>query len=355
MDKYRIDSHKLIYHVSRVNDWLQGKNIYPIYMEISPTGACNHRCTYCGLDFMKYQPRYIDVEILKERLTELGQLGLKSIMYAGEGEPFLHPNLTLLVNHTKKSGIDVAITTNGVLMKKEIINDILNSVEWIKIGIDAAKKETFAKIHRCNPDDFDRIIENALYTAKIKRDNNYKCTIGMQLILLPENHQEVVSLAKLSKNIGMDYLIIKPYSQHPQSKTRRYSTIKYNNYLHLKDKLEKLNSDGFSVIFRIHTMKKWDEKEKKYSRCFALPFWSHIDSAGDVWGCSIYLNNRHFFYGNIYEQSFQEIWEGKKRQHSLDWVQQELDTSRCRVNCRMDEVNRYLWELKNTPEHANFI
>ncbi len=57
-DKYKIDSHKLIYHIPRVNDWLDGKTIYPLYMEISPSGACNHRCTFCGLDFMEYQSRY---------------------------------------------------------------------------------------------------------------------------------------------------------------------------------------------------------------------------------------------------------------------------------------------------------
>ena len=65
MDKYRIDNHKLVYHVSRVNDWDKGQIIYPIYMEISPAGACNHRCTYCGLDFMKYEPRYLETELLK--------------------------------------------------------------------------------------------------------------------------------------------------------------------------------------------------------------------------------------------------------------------------------------------------
>src|SRR3990167_3007073 len=106
MDKYRIDSHKLTYHVSRVNDWLEGKVTYPIYMEISPSGACNHRCTYCGLDFMEYKPRLLDTHLLKERLSELGRLGLKSVMYGGEGEPFLHCDMAELINHTKKSGVD---------------------------------------------------------------------------------------------------------------------------------------------------------------------------------------------------------------------------------------------------------
>ena len=74
-----------------------------------------------------------------------------------------------------------------------------------------------------------------------------------------------------------------------------------------------------------------------------------------MWGCSVYLGDERFFYGNIYEQSFQEIWEGQKRLNSLRWVENELDASQCRVNCRMDEINRYLWDLKATPAHVNFI
>lgn len=355
MDKYRIDGHKLIYHVGRVHDWLEGKIIYPIYMEASPAGACNHRCTYCGLDFMDYQPRYLDTGLLRERLSELGELGLRSIMYAGEGEPFLHRDMAALINHTEKSGIDVSVTTNGVLLKKEVTDDILGNTEWIKVSINGATQDTYAKIHRCRPEDFDRVIENMSYAAELRKNNGYSCTLGMQLLLLPENCHEAVTLAELARDIGMDYLVIKPYSQHPQSKTTIYSSIKYSDYEYLADELAKFNTSDFSVIFRIHTMKKWDEGERSYSRCLALPFWSYIDAGGNVWGCSIYLGDERFLYGNIYEQSFREIWEGEKRLQSLCWVQEKLDVSDCRVNCRMDEINRYLWELKNPPAHVNFI
>ena len=87
---------------------------------------------------------------VKERILELGKLGLKSIMYAGEGEPFLHKDIAEIVNHTKKSGIDAAITTNGVLFTKDIANNILSSTQWIKIGIEGAKPDTYAKIHKCS-------------------------------------------------------------------------------------------------------------------------------------------------------------------------------------------------------------
>lgn len=355
-DRYRIDSHKLIYHVGRINAWLGGQNVYPIYAEISPSGTCNHRCTYCALDFMEYQARFLDTQMLKERLTEMGSLGLRSVMYAGEGEPFLHKDMADIIRHTKaEAGIDVGITTNGVLMKEEISDAILPHTTWIKTSINGATPETYAKVHRTRAEDFDRVVNNMAYAAKVKEENNYSCTLGMQLMLLPENHHEAVPMAKLARDIGLDYLVVKPYSQHPLSKTTRYKDIVYSEYLDLAEPLMELNSENFSVIFRVRTMHKWDQRTKSYNHCHALPFWSYIDAGGNVWGCSMFLGNEGFHYGNINDSTFKEIWESEKRKESLRRVETEMDTSTCRVNCRMDEVNRYLWDLKNPPDHVNFI
>jgi len=355
MDKFRIDSHKLIYHVPRVNDWLAGKNIYPIYMEISPAGSCNHRCVYCALDFMCYKPRFLEKDTLKRRLSEMGKLGVKSIMYAGEGEPFLHKDIIDIINHTKKAGIDVAITSNGVLFDRKIADNTLKNITWIKVSINAGTKDVYAKIHRTNPDDFEKVMKNMSYAAKLKRKKRYACALGMQLVLLPENHKEVAVLAKKARDIGMDYLVVKPYSQHPLSKTTKYKDIKYRDYLCLAQELTKFNSEKFNVVFRFNTMKKWDEAERDYKHCLALPFWAYIDSNGDVWSCSIYLTKEKFRLGSIYKNSFGEIWENKKRLELVRWCSEDLNTDRCRINCRMDEVNRYLWELKYPPRHVNFI
>jgi MoaA/NifB/PqqE/SkfB family radical SAM enzyme len=304
---------------------------------------------------MEYKHRYLDTDIFKIRLSELGTLGLKSIMYAGEGEPFLHKDMAEIIKHTKKSGIDIAVTTNGVLLKEDIINSILPDTKWIKVSINGATKDTYAKISQCKPDKFESVIENISYAVKLKNNKGYSCTLGMQLLLLPDNYHEAVALAKLAREIGMNYLVIKSYSQHPQSKTKKYSNIKYSQYEYLWDELKELENDDFSVIFRIRTMEKWDKAEKCYSRCLALPFWSYIDAGGNVWGCLEYLNNTNFLYGNIYEQTFKEIWQGEKRFKSLSWVKDKMDASKCRVNCHMDEINKYLWELKSPPEHVNFI
>lgn len=349
MDKFRIDSHKLIYHPERVGKWLSGKPIYPIYMEISPFGGCNHRCSFCALDFMKYKAKSLDSDVLKKRLTEMGKLGIKSVMYAGEGEPLLYKDIVSTIVHTKKSGIDVSLTTNGVFLKPSISDGILKHTSWIKTSINAGKEDTYIAIHKAKAGDFEKVISNLTHANKLRKQKGYKCTLGVQAVLLPENQDEMFVLAEISKKIGMDYLVIKPYSQHPQSKTHKYEKIKYSNYAKLEQSLARLNSPGFNAIFRSCAMKKWDEADRNYQHCYALPFWAYMEASGDIYGCSMFLGDKRFNYGNIYTDSFETIWKNNEVSHII------FDATNCRISCRMDEINRYLWELKHPGEHVNFI
>jgi len=352
-DRFRIDSHKLMYHVNRVADWLDDKLIYPIYIEISPSGTCNHRCLFCSVDFVGFKKRFLDTGVLKKRITEMGALKVKSIMFAGEGEPFLHRDLPDIIVHTKKTGIDVAITTNGVLMRPAVSQKILQSTEWIKISLNAGTPDTYAKIHRTNKKDFNKVVSNIASALEIREKIRAQCAIGAQMLLIPENAAEVEMLTKMLKDIGVDYFVIKPYTHHYRN-DHEYS-IFYKEFESVGETLKAYNTKDFQVIFRSNAMQKWDRKQRSYNRCRALPFWGYIDASGNVWGCSAHLLEEQFCYGSIADQSFEAIWTGEKRKESLEWTKKNLDLKICKFNCRMDEVNRYLHELKHLPEHVNFI
>jgi len=366
MDLYRIDTHKLMYHPERIaqwqgagDDWERAKSVYPLYVEISPAGACNHRCTFCAVDYIGYKTRHLDKDLLIRRVTEMAERGVKSVMYAGEGEPLLHRHIGEIVVQTQKAGIDVALTTNAVALHEPLIREMLPSVTWIKASVNAGTRDTYAAVHQTKADDFDRVFRNLAKAAEVKQASHYTCTIGVQMVLLPENQHEAVTFAKRAKDAGADYVVIKPYSQHLMSLTtmeREYKDFDYSRIFPMEQELLALEDERFKVVFRRRTMEKLLEGDRRYTVCQATPFfWAYVMANGEVYGCSAYLQDPRFCYGNLNDKSFTEIWEGEVRQKSFHHVRHELNIVECRKNCRMDEVNRYLWDLQHPSAHVNFI
>ena len=391
-DKFRIDGHKADWHRDRVAQWLEAeksgdwekaKKVYPIYIEIAPVGGCNHRCTFCAVDYIGYEAKNrLETADLERILTEMAAAGVRSVMWAGEGEPLIHKDLGRIIRFTQSVGIDSSITTNAVLMNEKFCREALPSTTWIKASVNGATAESYTRIHQAKPKDWDTVWANLERAVKLRGEIGAKTTLGVQSLLLPEIWHEIPLLAQRAKDAGVDYLVVKPYSQHNYSVTQTYSLVRYKEkekLAALEQELLKFNSETFQVVFRSAAMENYAFDGHQYEKCQATPsFWAYLMADGELYGCSAYLKEPlkggkldptkedRFMYGNVLKASFEDVWEGERRKKNWEFVRNGLDISECRKNCRMNQVNKYLTQVRAAgdigpepegppPDHINFI
>ena len=138
-------------HLSPIRDHL-GRPLKDL--RISVMDRCNFRCIYCmpeekfhsGFNFLKSSERLSFDEIL--RVTKLfTDLGVSKIRITG-GEPLLRVNLTELIGDlsTLKKIEDIALTTNGVLLKKYSEELKACGLNRITVSLDSIDPEQFRKM-----------------------------------------------------------------------------------------------------------------------------------------------------------------------------------------------------------------
>ena len=223
-------------------------------------------------------------------------------------------------------------------------------LSWLRISILANSQSLYCFLHKASSQDYTKVFANIKAAVEIKKANNLNVTIGVQTCLLPENAKEVADLAKTIKDLGLDYITIRPISLDIRNnfKVEKDLTERFSKYL---KQAEELSDNSFKVRVR------WDlEKERKaYTKCYGLPFITYLAADGGVYACGCFLEEKDYCFGNIYENSFEEIWKSQKRISMIDKICADPDFKRCDTLCRHHSINKFLNQLKDTPAHINFI
>lgn len=356
MKNYYFDDHKLMYHIERVNKFLSEGDCFPLYMEISPIGNCNHRCIFCAYDFIGHPNKKLETNRLITFLDEIAACGMKSLLYAGEGEPLLHPDIDKFIVHSKTKGIDVGLFTNAQFLKDDLLKKILPSLTFMRISFNGGSRENYAAIHDVKPEVFDTVVKNIENAARIKNESKLETDIGLQYVLLPENINYLMDAIKRIREAGINYFVIKPFVQ--QSHLQSYHMKEQFNLNKIEDTLnqaESLSGENFSVIARRASFENYGKR--KYRHCYGTAFISVLNSSGDIASCLPYWDRKEFVFGNIHENTFQEIWFGDRRKKIKQYLENELDAPElCPPNCRPNAINGFLWEIKNpSVKHINFV
>ena len=121
-------------------------------LRISVTDRCNFRCRYCmprevfGKDFPFLERGGImSFEEIDRFAGIFIDLGVEKIRLTG-GEPLLRKNLPDLISMLSMRGVEIAMTTNGVLLPRYAPALSAAGLDRVTVSLDAIDESTFASI-----------------------------------------------------------------------------------------------------------------------------------------------------------------------------------------------------------------
>jgi GTP 3',8-cyclase len=121
-------------------------------LRISVTDRCNIRCQYCMPDtVMRFLPQnhLLSFEAIERFVRIVAAAGVNKLRITG-GEPLLRPKLEELIERIAHvPGVDdLALTTNGMLLRNQVANLVNSGLKRINISLDTLNEFTFETIAR---------------------------------------------------------------------------------------------------------------------------------------------------------------------------------------------------------------
>jgi MoaA/NifB/PqqE/SkfB family radical SAM enzyme len=360
--RFRFDGHKMMHHLDRIAAWQAGEKFAPIHIDMGLTKFCNTACIYCYAVVQNMTKGVmIGRDALLRYIEDCGRLGVRSIGFIGDGEPTLNPAMYDATVLAKQLGIDTAMATNGIILDMDRADEMLRDMTWIRFNLSAGDRKGFKRVHQSTEESFDLLVEKIRELVRIKKENNYKCTLGLQMVLIPECFDQVIKEAELGAELGVDYFVIK----HCSDSEYKEIGIDYGDYMSITDLLKEAEAHStndyvvqvkWNKIMAAGESDLYKEGYRKYDVCHGTPFLLQISGNGKIYPCGPFFNKERFYIGDLHEQSFFDTVMGDRYWDVHHDVVESVDVHKdCAIGCRQDYVNKFLWDLKNVPEHINFI
>lgn len=360
-----LDGTKLAWHLDRVKAWQNGERIAPITIDMALTRACNYACTFCYAMMQENDRKKITKEIIFQFLEDCAEIGVKGISFVSDGESTVSPFFVDACRYGYELGLSIAVGTNAFVLTKNRAEQILPYLTYLRVNFSAGEAKRYSEIMGVKEKSFHRVCQNIKDMVEIKRQNNLDVTIGMQMVLMPQDSDQIMPLAMLGKKLRPDYAIIKHCSDNEDGSLG----IDYKAYERSYDllrKAEALSDDEYKVVV------KWSKLDGKrsYQRCYGAPFLLQLSGSGLVAPCGMLFNERYkkFHIGNIVDDRFKDIWNSDRYWEVMNYLAspefnaQQMCGSLClqhKVNETLDGIVKGQMHLSEPtgekPMHENFV
>tara|TARA_R110002051_G_scaffold40791_1_gene84673 strand:- start:283 stop:1362 length:1080 start_codon:yes stop_codon:yes gene_type:complete len=211
---------KMLYESGEIVDDIPKTGPSEFQFEVG--NPCNHRCNFCwnwSYDMLDNNAQWdswkdwakvqLDLETYISIIDDLEELGgCEWISISGGGEPFIVPDIMKMIKHTKNLGFNLKMFTN---FSRVNLKDIDNFIKWgvdrFEINISAGTEETYCKIRKLKPKDWNLLADNLCYMKERKEELDKKFPqFKYVVIVTKENIEEIDEIFELAIKYGSYFI-----------------------------------------------------------------------------------------------------------------------------------------------------
>lgn len=307
----------------------------PIFVQFDVTNACNLRCAHCVTSSGEPLENELSTQEALSLIDELASLGVFQIGFSG-GEALLRRDIFTLMEHAKKRGIKVQLTTNATLISEATAKKLVK-LEPITVGVslEGATKQSYGSFR--GEENFERALSGVRALLR------HSLPVKLKVAVSRRNLSEVDAILKLALELGVeavDMFLLYPEGRARSMKGEALSSTEIKEFLTLLARRRREYEGKLAIDV--------DDKPNAFlvdaslgaSTCGAGAYWAEVLPNGDVVPC-IFL--RSMRAGNVREASFKEIWQGSVweplRSRRLKGRCGECEhASRCGGGCRANAL-----------------
>lgn len=296
----------------------------PIFVGVELTNRCNLKCPGCKY----HSPLFVSnrdssrkfedfsVELFRKLCDGVKAVGTKEVIFTGQGEPFLHPDIWRMIEIAKEQNLCVTSFTNGTLLNGDTVDALIRSrLDILRVSFWTASAEEYEKRNSGSDEgNFSKITNGLSALAELKAKKGSRSPLVVcHFVIDRENLHEIHSVLPLAQSVGchaVSFSILKTWgdSLDPFVPEADEIEVLKHSLRGMKKACKKagLQHNLDEVLFRYEVGRNvWDR-----SPCYVGWFHVRVHIDGSVFpcdACDIPL-------GSLQEKSLEEIWNSDRMQ-----------------------------------------
>jgi radical SAM protein with 4Fe4S-binding SPASM domain len=262
----------------------------PVTVSVEPTSHCNLKCPECysGSGLMTRKRGFMEVSLFDRIITELGPYLFEMSLYF-QGEPMLHSHFFSFL--AKSSEINTTVATNGHFLSEENAEKLaLSGLNNLIVSLDGMDQSSYSA-YRINGE-AELVIQGIRNMSEALKRTRSSMKLVIQFLVNKQNEHQIHRIKHFAKEINASLRL---------KSMQIINNENYEKWLPLQNKFRRYELTGEKYVL----------KNKLPDRCARMWFNPVITWDGKVLPCCFDKNADHIM-GDLYEDSFSEIWNGPK-------------------------------------------